>query len=244
MYLPSISIALYDRALQAAQSGQTCNVIMLCTASMEAFFNEFMELGDSLIKNDKIQREEIEKNRQNNSLRGKFVSHFSAFYPKEIELINKLKNHEDSRNDIFAKIDTIKEYCDVEPWDKGNEIYSGYFTLVSIRNALMHPRSKMVEYGDNNFPKFLKPFKQQKKINYFNEINKRESWVEAIDTINFSKWCITVYEKMMISILKIMAKAKIEHIHNFPLMTSQHALYYLQSFRFPDDLLRKIIHPL
>ena len=72
----------------------------------------------------------------------------------------------------------------------------------------------------------------------------RQVWVEAIDTINFSKWCITVYEKMMISILKIMAKAKIEHIHNFPLMTSQHALYYLQSFRFPDDLLRKIIHPL
>lgn len=241
MFLPSIAVALYDRALKSAQQGQTCNVIMLCTASMEAFINEYLELGTRLIENDKLQRADIEKNKAINRLQGKFISHCNAFYPKEVELINALKKHEDDRDNIFFKINTIKEHCDVKPWDKGTEIYSGYCTLVSIRNALMHPRSKMVEYGENDFPKFLNSFKQQKKIKYFNDINKNMSWVEAIDTVEFSNWCIKAFEKMMISILEVMYYAKIENLPNFPLITSKNALYYLQSFKFPEDLVKKML---
>lgn len=244
MFLPAISVALYDRALTAAQQGQTCNVIMLCTASMEAFINEYIELGNRLIENDKIQRADIEKNKKINSLRGKLIFHFNAFYPKEVELIYALKKHEDDRNNIFVKINTIREHCDGEPWDKGSEIYSGYCTLVNIRNALMHPRSKMVEYGENDFPKFLIPFKQQKKIKYFNEINRNMSWVEAIDTVKFANWCIKAFEKMMISILKVMYEAKIEDSPKFPLKTKEHAFYYLESFNFPKDLVVKILSPL
>ncbi|RKG33723.1 hypothetical protein [Acinetobacter tianfuensis] len=64
MFLPSIAVALYDRALKSAQQGQTCNVIMLCTASVEAFINEYLELGTRLIENDKLQRANIEKIKQ------------------------------------------------------------------------------------------------------------------------------------------------------------------------------------
>lgn len=244
IYLPSISIALYDRALKAANSGQTCNVIMLCTASMEAFINEYMELGVVLIENDKKQRQEIDKNKEINKLRGKSISYFNAVRQQEIELIEDLFQLEKDRKNIFDKINTIKKHCEGNIWNKGNGVYGGYCTLVNIRNALMHPRSKAVEYGENHTPTFLLPFYQQKKINYFNEINKNMSWVEAIDTVEFASWCINAFEKMMISILKVMYEAKIEDSPQLPLMTSQHALYYLRSFKFPDKLIKKLLTPL
>lgn len=243
MYLPSISIALYDRALQAAQSGQTCNVIMLCTASMEAFVNEYLELGCRLIENDKLQREEIDSRKEINGLRGKFISHFNAFYPQEVDLINALKKHEDDRKNIFVKINTIKKHCIGDEWKKDHEVYRDYCTLVKLRNALTHPRSKMVRYGENDIPKFLSPFYQQKAINYFNKINQRNSWVEAIDTLEFANWCIKAFERMMILLLKDMYEAKIQDSPQLPLKTSLHALYYLKSFRFSDDLVQKMLTP-
>lgn len=242
MYLPSISIALYDRALQAAQIGQTCNVIMLCTASMEAFVNEYIEFGRKIIE----QKEEHDQEQE--AKRKLFLNSEHSFmfglYPAEKNLINALIKHEDDRKNIFIKINTIKKHCIGDEWKKDHEVYCGYCTLVKLRNALTHPRSKMVRYGENDIPKFLIPFYQQKAINYFNKINQRNSWVEAIDTVEFSKWCIKAFERMMILLLKDMYEAKIEDLPSHRLLTSQNALYYLKSFRFPDDLVQKMLTPL
>lgn len=240
IYFPSISIALYDRASKAKDQGEACNVILLCTASMEAFINEYLEFGQVLIEMDKEKRAEIERNRKNNRLRGKFISHFSAFYPEEEKLISELSEHEIQRKNIFVKINTIKKNCLGEEWKKNHSVYRDYCTLVKLRNALTHPRSKAVKYGDIDIPKFLLPFYQQKNIKYFNEINKNMSWVAAIDTVEFSKWCIKAFEKMMILLLLDMYHAKVKSLPNFPVQTIIRAGNYLSDFRFPVDVLKEI----
>lgn len=243
MYLPSISVALYDRALQASRNGQTCNVIMLCTSSMEAFINEYIELGTKLIEQKQKHDEEQERKRKlrfNNS----FSFMQSALHPVETHLVNALKVHEEERNNIFIKINTIKKHCIGDEWKKDHGVYRDYCTLVKLRNALTHPRSRMVKYGENDVPKFLLPFYQQKSIDYFNEINKNMSWVEAIDTVEFSKWCINAFEKMMFSLLKDMVAAKLNDYPDIPLLTNNNALHYLQSFRFPKESIKGLSTPL
>lgn len=243
MFLPAISVALYDRALKAAQQGQTCNVIMLCTASMEAFINEYLEFGTRLIEIDNKGRADAEFN-NSLPLNNKYISYFNAFHPKEVLLINSLKENEKQRNNIFVKINTIRKHCIGDEWKKNHAVYRDYCTLVKLRNALTHPRSRMVKYGEIDIPKFIKPFYQQKDIDYFNEIDKRNSWVEAIDTVEFSQWCINSFEKMMILLLKDMYEAKIEDSPQFPLKTADHAFYYLKSFNFSKDLVVKTLSPL
>jgi len=110
MFLASISVALYNKALIAAESGQTCNVIMLCTASMEAFINEYIELGDRLIK-QKQQHDAEEQEKRKSPFNNQYSNFISALYPIEIELLNMLKLNEEERKNIFHKINTIKKHC-------------------------------------------------------------------------------------------------------------------------------------
>lgn len=243
MFLPAISVALYDRALTAAQQGQTCNVIMLCTASMEAFINEYIELGGALIK-QKQEHDEEQKRKGMFRFSKDFSIMQSALYPIEIQLVNALKLHEKNRDNIFIKINTIRKYCIGDEWKKDHSIYRDYCTLVKLRNALTHPRSRMVKYGDIDIPKFLKPFYQQKSTDYFNEIISRNSWVEAIDTIEFSKWCISAFEKMMILLLNDMYSFRLKDYPTISLLTNKNALYYFDSFRFSKDLVVKTLSPL
>lgn len=243
LYLPSISVALYDRALQAARAGEACNVIMLCTASIEAFINEYIELGSKLIeqKQKHDQQQDLKRKLGINSSPSIMTS---ALYPVEISLVNALKVHEHERKNIFIKINTIRNYCVGGEWKKNHEVYRDYCTLVKLRNALTHPRSRMIKYGENDIPKFLLPFYQQKSIDYFNKINSRNSWIEAIDTIKFSEWCINAFEKMMILLLNDMYSAKMQDYPNIPLLTNDNALYYFKSFKFPEKLIKKLLIPL
>ena len=241
MFLPAISVALYDRALKAAQQGQTCNVIMLCTASMEAFVNEYIELGSELIAQKQKHDEDQRKRRL--VLNNSFSFMQSALYPIEIQLMNALRVHEKDRDNIFMKINTIRKYCIGNEWKKDHSIYRDYCTLVKLRNALTHPRSRMIKYGDNYIPKFLLPFYQQKSLDYFNKINSRNSWVEAIDTIEFSKWCIGAFEKMMILLLNDMYSFKLEDYPNIQLLTNKNAFDYFRFFNFPKELAVQTLSP-
>ena len=122
--------------------------------------------------------------------------------------------------------------------------YCDYCTLVKIRNDLTHPRAKLVEYGNNHIPKYLVPFYQQKKISYFNDISSRQSWVEAIDTVNFSKWCVKAFEKMMVIILGAMWEFRIYGSPKLPNVTAEHAYASLGGFKFDRKLVESILLPL
>jgi len=240
MFLASISVALYNKALIAAESGQTCNVIMLCTASMEAFINEYIELGDRLIK-QKQQHDAEEQEKRKSPFNNQYSNFISALYPIEIELLNMLKLNEEERKNIFHKINTIKKHCTNNELRKDKKIYCDYYTLVRLRNSLMHPRSKMVAWGNIHIPNFLLQFDQQKDIAYLNKIESNQPWIEAIETINFSKWCINAFQRMMISLLNDMFSLHIKDYRDIELLTNKNALFYTKSFNFPCDLIKSVL---
>lgn len=230
-YIPSIAVSLFDRAEAVAHQGQTCATVMLCSASMEAFINEYLEFGNSLIE----QNIKDEKEAQERRKRNEFITIFKPFYPKEKELFEGLQVLENNRKSIFEKMNLIKEYCEGNKWDKGKDcIYQNYCILIKIRNELVHPRSKAVQFGDTYIPKFLRAFEQQKKIKYLNQISIRMSWVEAIENKNFAYWCLKTFQEMMKSLLQIMREAKIESLPTLPLKTSQFAEGYLNYYRFKE----------
>lgn len=233
-FLPAISVALYTRALDAAIRGQTCNVVMLCCASMEAFINEYTKLGMSL-KNDDAKQRDLVKNKKISGLQGKISIVVNTFSKEEIDLISQLDKIE--REDIFSKINTIKQYCIGEKWDENLITCRDYRTLVKIRNALVHPCSEMEDLGKFYIPKFLKPFYQQKKIEYFRDLNIGDSWVEAIDTKHFANWCLLAFQRMMISVLKDMYHIKCETPLNSQPLTSAYSFNQLELFDFPKELL-------
>ncbi|WP_151809270.1 hypothetical protein [Acinetobacter soli] len=238
-FLPAISVALYQRALDAARCGQTCNVVMLCCASMEAFINEYTKLGITLINDDAEKRDLAEKNKKINGLTGKTSIVCNAFYIEEKNLILELDRIE--REDIFSKINTIKKYCIGEEWDRDSIAYYDYRTLIKIRNALVHPCSEMEVLGKFHIPKFLKPFYQQKKIKYFNDLNTGDSWIEAIDTVKFSNWCLVAFQRMMILVINDMYNIKLETSPNLPPITYIRSLKHLQFFHFPESLLKSVL---
>lgn len=239
MFLPSISVALYDRALHAANHGQTCNVIMLCTASMEAFINEYIEFCSKLFEQKKKHDEEQKSGAFR--LKNKYSTFISPLHPIEIQLMDELKLNEHQRKNIFIKINTIRKHCLGDEWKKDHNIYRDYCTLVKIRNALMHPRSKMVSYGEIDIPKFLVQFTKQKNIDYLNEIDAEHSWVDAIDTRNFSNWCVNAFEKMMILILNDLFSLAPKDYPDIKPITKYYANHYMGSYKFSNDLVKKVL---
>lgn len=234
MFLPSISVALYDKALIAEKYGQTYNVILLCTASMEAFINEYIELGENLIR-QKQKHDDEEQEKRKSLFNNQYSNFISALHPIEIELINILKSSENQRKDILHKINTITKHCTNKELEKGKKIYCDYFTLVKLRNALTHPRSKMVAWGDTYIPRFLLQFHSQ-----LNKIKSTQSWVEAIETINFSKWCIKAFQRMMFSLLDDMFSFHVKDYKSNELVTNTYALNYTEYFKFSTDLIKSI----
>ena len=227
-YIPSIAVALFDRA-EAAYQGQTCATVMLCSASMEAFINEYLEFGSSLILQNIQDEKEAEERRKRNV----FITNCKPFHSKEKKIFEELQVIENKRQNIFEKMNLIRAYCDGSKWDKGKDrAYQNYCTLIKIRNELVHPRSKAVRFGDTYIPKFLNAFEQQKKVNYLNKINMRMSWVEAIENKNFAYWCLKTFQEMMESLLYIMGNTKIESSPYFPSKTSQFAKNYLDYYSF------------
>lgn len=233
-YIPSISVALYDRAEAAASKGQSCVVIMLCSASIEAFINEYYEF---------CRLCSTKKNGGNERLGNKLnkIISIGGCLRREIDLCDELEKLEDARKNIYEKIDAIKNYLDNgESWSKDSVFYRDFCTLINIRNEIVHPRSRTVKFGDNFFPKSLSNLRQQKKIIYFTEVNDKMSWVESIDTVNFSNWCIKSFQGMLKSLLEIMKNAKFESQIGSPLIptiTNQYGALYESYFNFKDVII-------
>ncbi|WHP06722.1 hypothetical protein QLH32_04420 [Acinetobacter corruptisaponis] len=203
-FLPSISVGLFNRAKEAARMGQSCIVIQLCSASMEAFVNEYIEIGTKLIQAKEKHDKRQEENQKSILTRGS-VSYFVGLPKVEKDLINTLRTQESERKQIFIKINTIIEVCTGKQWNKGDKVYQDYCTLINLRNALTHPRSQLVTLGSYNYPDCLKPFYRQKSKDYFKHVNQYQSWIDAIDTSVFANWCLNAFINIMRTMLNAMS---------------------------------------
>lgn len=216
-FLPSIALELFERALQSKKVGNSCNTIILCAASFEAFLNEYLEFIENLLKFDELKMNENKK---------RYVVNLRTVNEKEKVFFENLKKDEEERNNIFIKLETIKINCGGKSWEKGEKIYNDFKILINIRNDIMHPRSKMINFDQLQRINSLKPLYQNRKIR-FNE-RSGQSWLEAIDTVEFSEWCINTYKRMFITVLQVMITA--ENLNNSYVgksITSMFAEHYL-----------------
>lgn len=228
-YLPSISIELFHKALDTMEKGESCNTIMLCSASFEAFINEYLEFCLKIMEQDKNSREELSKNK------GIFTQAIDSFNSCEKCLVKTLGQNEKNRDNIFIKLETIKIFCDGTKWNKGEKIYQDFKQLIRLRNDITHPRSKMIEHGTIQRADNLKYFYNQKKTNFLKDTHCEQSWLSSIETILFSKWCVNTFQEMMKMLLEIMVNCTKLHektVSGGRTFTSTYASHYLKKYNF------------
>lgn len=179
-FLPYHYPAIFDRTFKATENSQGVICALLCATALEAFVHDFIGWYEFVRTNP--------------------ISYGNGSYPVENYLnndetliLNKLLLSEEEKESVCEKFNCFSE------WNKSEQPYQDFKTLITIRNSLAHLRpEELTKRDDKDFidghPKFLNNFFQKKIIN---KPKNFVSWIEVIETQEFCLWCQNAAYKMV-----------------------------------------------
>lgn len=172
IFLPYHYPAIFHRTFKATKNSQGVVCALLCATALEAFIHDF--IGWYGYVNSNLIRYEENDRPVDNYLNS-----------EEIDLLNKLKISEDQRESLEKKFGYFAK------WNKHEQPYQDFKTLICIRNSLAHiKQEELKKPNDSNFisgyPKFLNNFFQKGIIE---KPQQFISWIEVVETQEFCLWC-------------------------------------------------------
>lgn len=179
-FLPCHYPAIFHRTFKAAKDSQGVVCALLCATALEAFIHDFIGWY-SFVKTNPISY------KKNDHPTDNYLNN------DEKTLLDKLISSEDNRESLFDKFEYFTK------WNKSEQPYQDFKTLVSIRNSLVHLKPEELvkrtnEDFINGYPKHLNNLFQKdiiKKPKHF------ISWIEVIETQEFCLWCQNATYKMV-----------------------------------------------
>ncbi len=193
--------SLYDRAEEESRERKGVITAILCAATAEAFLHDLTECYLLAIEHKKICPNQ-KGNRFPKSKTQICGTPLHNFLPKEDEiywLLYKLENEKCQTTEKYKKVFEL-----IGPPSKF-EILQNLGKLLKIRNSIVHMKGETISIEASKsgvdfsgYPKFLNDFKQKKMLV---ENKKPVSWLELIETEEFSNWCLTTVKNIIDEIL-------------------------------------------
>lgn len=217
-YIPFHAPALFDRAELAAKSAQGVVCVILCAATAEAFLHDLTEWYKMSIEHKKsCPNKQEQKNIFSKTTRQFCFSELHNFTDIEEAIYNELTLLESTHACVLKKYDVIRKIVHGDTWKKGEQPYQNLFNLLKIRNAIVHIKGETLSADGsyecdmhtsliNGYPKFLDNFKKHGMLKNFESFR---SWIELIETVEFSKWCLESVNAMVVATQKTLPNAPI-----------------------------------
>lgn len=199
LFIPYHSIGLFDRAESAAKESQGVVCVILAVAAVEAFTHDLTEwysLCESSFKNPSDDNG-LPKNHF--TIRG--AIEFSKLNELERNICEKLKEAEQNRKNVCEKLSVIFELKG-EKLNKGTNPYQDFSQVVQIRNEIIHVKGETLtidKQSISGYPRFITRLSDKKLITLPSspEDFYKSSWLNIIETKEFSNWCTSSVKNMV-----------------------------------------------
>ncbi|WMJ69638.1 hypothetical protein [Stenotrophomonas sp. 24(2023)] len=205
-FAPYHAPLLMAKARAHAATGEGLVALVLSVAASEAFLQDiygFYQLCH--------EHEAACPNRQRRGIlqrpAGNCFSPLHAYGEREKRIRDSIGENE--RGEHLDKYVVLHE-CLGSVADKGRAPFQSMNTVITIRNALVHPKGELLvrdqqHPGLRGYPRFIAQVKQLKLIGPDDE-DSGISWMQRIDNERFGRWCVKSVAAMLALTLDLLPR--------------------------------------